>query len=248
MRRAETTATARRIGPLLALDASGNPVLEEDFSGDGELEVSLDGGAFGPTTGTIIEIGQGYYCLEAPEEDAATAKLWIAAKLAGVCEEFVFREDMERSPNGIIAGEADPAERRIGPLLALDEEGEKLDEPALAGVTVEISVNGSPWAAGEGSLAIHDDGYPYYEPTQPEVAARGWICVKISGDCEEFTLREDLVDPLPPEEVVEETPPATAVPVAHDDIPVLDHVALALARLPQQYRGSDDDPTELLTP
>lgn len=41
-------------------------------------------------------------------------------------------------------------------------------------------------------------------------------------------------------------PIAVPIPVEHRDIPILDHVALALARLPQQYRGSDDVPTELL--
>jgi len=45
---------------------------------------------------------------------------------------------------------------------------------------------------------------------------------------------------------VEVTPPGTPVPVVFDDFPVIDPVALALARLPQQYRGSDDVPTELL--
>lgn len=41
---------------------------------------------------------------------------------------------------------------------------------------------------------------------------------------------------------------AVPVPVQHDPIPVIDPVALALARLAQQYRGSDDVPTELLVP
>lgn len=44
-------------------------------------------------------------------------------------------------------------------------------------------------------------------------------------------------------------PPAPApAPVVHAAIDVLDPVFLALSRLPQQYRGADDIPTELLTP
>jgi hypothetical protein len=35
-----------------------------------------------------------------------------------------------------------------------------------------------------------------------------------------------------------------SVPVS--SAPTIDPVALALARLPQQYRGEDDEPTELL--
>lgn len=205
MRRGETVASARRIGPLLALDANGAPVLGEDFAGAGELEQQIDGGAFGASAGVLGEIGNGYYYLEVPEADAAAAQLWIAAKLAIVCEEFVFREDVERVPTGIALNEADPTKRRIGPLLAVDEDGNELDEAALAGVTTEVTINGSAWVAAAGALVIADDGYPHYEADPSEIAQRGWLCVKIDGACEEFTMREDIVGGPPVVAVV--TPP-----------------------------------------
>ena len=229
MRTNEPLAYARRIGPLLALDAFGEPVLGEDFAGAGELEIAADGAEFGAGAGTVGEIGKGYYYYGATFAEAGATR-WLAAKISGPCEEFTFREDVEAAPSGIAIGEPDATKRRIGPLLAVDEDGNELDAAALATVTVEVTINGSALAPAAGSLTMLDDGYPYYVADLSELTERGWIAVLISGTCEDFMMREDVVG-------------AAALPTAlvkHDDTPAAFRVAGDLALTWSNATGNAD--------
>lgn len=204
MKRGETIASARVIGPLLALDEEGEPVEGEDFDGEGELEVSIDGAAFAATEGEIMESGGGYYSLAPTDAEAAAAQRWLAVKLAGVCEEFTLAESVEASPQGITVGETDALKRRIGPLSAVDEDGEDLNDGD--GIVVEVIINGGTLTEAAGELVFGDDGYPYYVADPSELTERGWIAVVISGACEEFCLRQDVVAAAPAITVVSPTP------------------------------------------
>jgi hypothetical protein len=194
MKKNEATASARRIGPLYAADEDGNAITGETFADAGECEVMLNGTDWAAPTGAIVEIGDGYYYYQATEAESANP--WIAVKLAVVCEEFTFRENVERVPAGIKVGESDATKKRIGPLLAVDEDGN-----AVTGETfedageLEVSINGATWDAAAGTITEASDGYYYYTPdTATELVARGWLAVKLAGACEEFTLREDVID------------------------------------------------------
>lgn len=195
MRYGETTSAALRIGPLLALDVNGDPVLGEDFGGAGEFESMENGADFGTPDGTIEEIGGGYYYYQATAPEALLP--WLAIKITGVCQEFTFRENIERVPSGIKVGETDATKRRIGPLLALDASGDPVTGETFAGAgEAEITLNGSAWDDVAGSFVEDADGYYYYiADTATELTARGWGAIKIGGTaCEEFTLRFDIID------------------------------------------------------
>lgn len=195
MKLGEITASRRRVGPLRALNESGNPVLGEDFSGPGELEISVAGADFGAASGTIVEIGDGYYYYEATQTEASTGP-WIAIKISGVCVEFTFEEDVTTKLSGILLDETDATLRYIGPLRFVDaDSGDPLTETDVDSATVEISINGDTWTAPTGSLEFLDDGYLYYAADASEVTEVGWISIKISGVCTEFTFREDVVSP-----------------------------------------------------
>jgi hypothetical protein len=195
MKLGELTASRRRIGPLRALDESGNPILGEDFSGPGELEISLAGAAMIAPSGTITEIGSGYYYYEATETEAQSAP-WIAVKITGVCVEFTFEEDVSIKLNGIIVNETDATLRYIGPLRFLDADtGDPLGALDVAAATKEITINGAAWSAPDGTFVFLDDGYLYYAADATEVTEVGWIAVKLSGTCVEFTFRQDIISP-----------------------------------------------------
>lgn len=195
MKLGETTASRRRIGPLRALDSSGDPVTGEDFSGPGELEISVAGAAYVAALGSIVEIGDGCYYYQATVDDAAVGP-WVAIKIDGVCEEFTLREDVSEQLSGIIVGETDTADLHTGPMWFIDDEGNHLEEADVDDATVEVSINGAPWAAAAGELEFVDSGYVDYIADPTEVAEVGWLAIRITGPCEEVVFREDVVDPL----------------------------------------------------
>jgi phage gp46-like protein len=138
-----TDATWLHVGPLRALDsATGAPVLGEDFSGAGELEVSLTGAPWIAATGTIVEMSGGYYdYVPGPGEYAAPG--WLAVKAAGVCQEFIFRVDIVRGANsptaGVLSGSSDSAALdRISGDLALVWS----NELGSADLSLELDVGG----------------------------------------------------------------------------------------------------------
>lgn len=195
----ETDPDARHVGPLHAVDGDGNPVLGEDFSGAGELEIKVADGAFAAALGTIVETGSGYYYYLATAADALVGP-WIEIKIAGVCQEFTLREDVAAQLGGIIAGETDPDLLVIGSLRFIDADGNPLGAADIAAATKEVSINGAALGAPAGTFSCVEDGYLDYIADPTEVTARGWVAVRISGTCQEIMFREDVVDPLDSDE------------------------------------------------
>ena len=186
----EAIAARRRIGPLHAVDGAGDPVLGEDFSGLDEMLIMVAGGAWSVPTGTMVEIGDGYYYYQAALGDTST-RPWVAIRIAGVCQEFVMRENVTTTTDGAITfNEPTAALRRVGPLHVVDGAGDPI--LTTVGIVFEISINGSAWAAGAGTLTLADDGYVYYEPTVAEISSPGWIAMRLTGTCQEFVYREDI--------------------------------------------------------
>ncbi len=203
----ETDPDRRHVGPLRALDGDGNPVTGEDFSGAGELEISVGGDAFTAALGSVVEIAAGYYYYMATAGDASVGP-WIAIKISGVCQEFTFREDVAEQLSGIIAGETDADLLAVGPLRFVDSDGNPLGSADIAGATKYRSKNGDAWSVPSGSFAVNDDGYLIYTADPSEVFNPGWLAVWISGTCQDFVFREDIVAVSTGDEV---SPTITAV-------------------------------------
>ncbi len=243
MKIGETIASRRRVGPLQAVDSSGDAVTGATFAGAGELELMPAGEAFGAAAGTIGEIGSSWYYYEAALEDAVGP--WFAVKLAGVCEEFAYQEDVAEIQEGIVAGETDVEALTIGPIPIVDEDGEPL--ASIVGIDVDLSLTGSPWDAPGGTLQLGDDGFAYYVAAPSEAVQPGWIALRLTGACEEVVFVQEVVVPVVVVSPGPELPdPPTAISVVHSSPTYHLVVAAALDRLPQQYRGDDDVPTELL--
>lgn len=188
----EATATARRIGPIKAIDADGNPVV--DFSAGGAKEISVNDGAFGAAGGAVVAIGgtAGYVYYQASLADASV-RGFVDLKLAGSAQGVTLREEVEIAPQGIPVGTNDAALLHSGAIRLVDDAGNKL--ASLVGVVVEVTINGSNWAAPAGNLTLIEAGYADYAPNASEVVNRGWLAVKVSGVCQEFVFRVDITDP-----------------------------------------------------
>ncbi len=214
----ETVASSRRIGPLKAVDGSGNPVV--DFSAPGSVTVSVNDGAFVAAGGTITVIGGGYVYYNATAGDASV-RGFITVKLDVVCVEHTFREEVELAPQGIIVNEPAGALRRVGPLRVVDVNGNEL--ASLVGVTVEVSRNGAAWAAPAGATTLIEAGYADYAAAAADVSSIGWVAVKLTGACQEFVFRSTVVA-----ETVLGTGSGPTVPVEGED-------TVAIAR----FQGGD---------
>ncbi|HUS27618.1 MAG TPA: hypothetical protein VMZ53_03895 [Kofleriaceae bacterium] len=186
----EAVAIARRIGPIRCVDSDGIPVTS-GFGTAGAVEISVNDGAFIAALGSITVIGGGYVYYNATPADASV-RGFVSVKLEGICQESTFREEVERSPQGIPAGTADAALCRVGPLRIVDADGVEL--ASLAGITCEISINGSAWAAPSGLLVLTEAGYADYVAALSETASVGWLAVKLTGACQEFAMRATVVD------------------------------------------------------
>lgn len=185
----ESDASARRIGPLRCIDSDGNPVTT-GFGTAGAVEVSVNDGAFAAAGGTITVIGGGYVYYNATAGDASV-RGFISVKLEGICQEFTFREEVEEEPDGIPVDTTDADLRHVGPMRIVDNEGVEI--ATLVGITCEISINGSAWAAPAGTLTLMENGYADYAATLAEVGDRGWIAVKLTGTCQESVFRATIV-------------------------------------------------------
>lgn len=221
MRTGETDTTLIRIGPLKCVDTNGDAVIGESFGGAGEAELSINDGAFSAlTTETVEEIGDGYYYLQGIAANAAT-RGFVAFKLSGPCVETTFREDVEDEPDGIPVGTADADDLHIGPIAVFDTDGVALS--SVAGITVETSINGSAWAAAAGVLSMTpENGYADYVPHATDVAAEGWIVVKVTGTCREFAIRQTITASADADAPVESvvSPAEGTIPGDFDDATV----------------------------
>jgi hypothetical protein len=196
MKLGQPDTTARRIGPLRAFIGAA-PVLLEDFSGAGEAEISTNDADFVACTGTFTSIGDGFYFYAPPIAEVSTEG-FVVIKISGVCDEFTLREEIESAPQGIPAGTADATWLHAGPLYAV------LGGAAVTGETfngageIEVSINGAAWQAAGGAVAEMSLGYYDYVPSSAEVAAPGWLAVKITTVCDEYVIRVDVTDRFVP--------------------------------------------------
>jgi phage gp46-like protein len=197
----ESTATARRIGPVKAVDGSLAAVV--DFSAPGSALLSVNNGAWAAPTGAIVPIlepddspsGLVYYQAELPD---AAAQGFISLRLADVCLERVFTEAVEPRPQGIPAGTNDVDLLHVGPLEAKDVDG----NPVTGGVGIDvyISINGAKLELPSNAITeildgVTDRGFYDLALDPTEATAQGWIIVRLSGACQEFVYRQDIVDP-----------------------------------------------------
>lgn len=230
MKLGETDPTLLRIGPIRVADSNGDPVLGEDFSGPGEAEINVNDGPFGAIAGTIEEIGASYYYLQAVPADAAT-RGFVDIKLSGPCDEVTLREEVEEEPQGIPVGSTDPDDLHVN-LRLVDSNGVAL--VSTAGVVLEITINGSTWAAASGALSLTDPGYGDYVPVAGDVAAAGWFAIKATGACQEFTIRTAVVQPRD-----------VAAPLVTVVSPTPGVAAGAPGGFPANYRTAKDTPIVL---
>jgi phage gp46-like protein len=198
--------TPQPIGPLRCVDVGGNPVL------DPTVEISINGGAFVAATGAIVDIGDGFVYYDPDPEDCDELGFAVI-RLSGTAVESTHREEIEEAPQGIPVGTDVAAWLHIGPLHAVDSGGTAVTGETFAGAgEIEISLSGAAWTAALGSIVELDGGLYDYIPDPSEVGDVGWAAVKISGVCETFVLRADVVEetvlggspvsvPVQPEEV-----------------------------------------------
>ena len=195
MRLGETDPSARRIGPIRALDGTGTPIT--DFSTPGDVIVKVNDGAWVNAAGSVVvindELGSpsGYVYYQATAADASV-RGFIVVDLPNASGSDPMREEVELFPQGIPVGTSNPSLLVVGPLRATDGTG----APVLGGVGIvtAVCINGAAWAAPGGTLAEASGGYYDYIPPVGEATARGWLAVKITGSCREFVLRVDIVD------------------------------------------------------
>lgn len=185
----ETSATARRIGPIRCVDAAGTPVTV-GFGTAGAVEVSVNDGSFVAALGTITVIGSGYVFYDATAADASVAG-FITVKLEGICVESTLTEYVEARPQGIVTSTADATMRHVGPLRIVDVDSVELT--TVAGITCEVSQNGAGWVAAAGVLSLIESGYADYAATIADVTAVGWLAVRLTGACQEVVSRVDVV-------------------------------------------------------
>lgn len=202
----ETTASARRVGPIKAVDGSFAPVT--DFSPAGSVQKLVNGGAWSnvdaSVAGVIVPIldtvgapsGLVYYQGSAGD---AGAEGGFTIKLSGVCLERAFTEWVEARPQGIPYGSTDADLLHAGPLEAKDADGNPVT--GGVGIIVELSVNGAQLQVPLNALVELTGGSTdgYYDlpldPSELPSGAAGWTMVRIYGACQEFVMRVDVVDP-----------------------------------------------------
>lgn len=201
MKLEETTASARRIGPLKAVDEDGNAAT--DFSAPGSKLVSVNNGAWSEADGAVVPIlepddspsGLVYY--QGTADDAGTQG-FASIRLADVCVERVFTEYVEPLPQGIPAGTTDATLLHVGPLEAKDDDGNPVT--GAVGIDVHITINGAKLQVPTNALTeildgVTDRGFYDLELDPSEVTDIGWVTVRLSGACQEFVMRVDVVDP-----------------------------------------------------
>ena len=201
MKLEETAAAARRLGPLKAVDEDDNPVV--DFTASGAKLVSVNNGAWAAAGGSVVPIlepddspsGLAYY--QGTAGDAGTQG-FVSLRLAEVCLERVFTEYVEPRPQGIPAGTTDATLLHLGPLEAKDAGGNPVT--GGAGIDVHITINGAKLQLPTNAITeildgVTDRGFYDLELDPSEVTDIGWVTVRLSGACQEFVMRVDVVDP-----------------------------------------------------
>lgn len=96
-------------------------------------------------------------------------------------------------------GETDATLLRIGPLKAVDSNGDAvIGEDFAAAGEAELSINDAAWADADvpGTRTVEEigDGYYYLQGIAADAAARGFVSFKLDGACIETIFREDVED------------------------------------------------------
>lgn len=247
-RQSEPTQANRMWPFVVTNDASGDP--DATVVDHTNLQRQKLGGAFANLTNDPIQLtgitGAWWVELAVPDLDTP-GPLGLRAEKAGI-RTVVTWEDVDIVPPrpDYFVGEPD-ASRRVFPFVMTDvPNGDPLETP-IDKTNVQIFKFGALEAvnvATDPAVVAGQDGARELTFTQAEIDTPGPMCVCISKPGTIRTIiafvfvgqRSIAVAP------VVTPPPTPATPTVVNPI-VRDHVAEALARLPQQFRGTVDKPT-----
>lgn len=222
--------------PIYIVDGTGAGVEGIDISA--EAEVSRDGGAFGPALGLWAEVGDGAYWYS-PSPVELAAKLLVLRVDDAV--PYLFSQTLPLVYD-IKAGATGAATYipfyLVNPTTGVAVTGASpnmmLDEAQL-----RVSYGGALWSNGNGSWHEIGEGTYYYAPDPGEVATGDLLMVKVAIPGTVTTLYAVQISPAVP--AIPPTVPVFSPAVEPDDPAYVDHVALALGRMCQQFRGNEDE-------
>ncbi len=240
----ETDPTKRRI-PLTILTSDGSTLATSVDTASPAPAVQVARGSAtlvsaGGSLGHVSNESRLHY-YEASAAEAMTAGFLLtvvtqANILTAIAYDFV--------GSCFSVGETDPSKLRL-PLTIYDSSS----PPALAtGVTatgsqLQSQINGAAFANDGGSLVEIGNGAYYWQATAASAVSAGRAYVKV--DVPGFGVAMAWVDiSAATGSTVVVTPPALATPIVADltiapGIQTIDLIALALSRLPHQYRGAN---------
>lgn len=188
---------------------------------------SIDGSALAAGAGTTGEIGLGAYWYDAPLIELSGRLLAMRA-VAGAHRPFLYTTktplEFDFSSNA--------AERHV-PIYLVDDAGDPVTGVAPEGAELQVSIDGAAWVDAEGDFSPIGSGLYDYEPTDDE-AAPGLLLVKVDHeDARPYVYAAliagpDTPTPTPPEPI--------PVPIVYGDEEYVDHVQLAIDRLPEQFK------------
>lgn len=232
MRFAEPVAALRRI-PAYLVDEFGAGVTGVVPTG-AELRVSKSGAALGNAGGTWAEVGSGFYYYEATLAEVTTASyLLLRVAVTGV-RPYVFATDIgDRIPVGALA----PA-RRI-PLYLVDASGDPVAGLTFQADDVQLSLDGATFVEGAGTFGESGDGAYFYELAATELVEGPGLLRFEDQEGESVQVYVYTWDVRPAGVALAAVPdPIEAPAITDGNVPTIDHVTAALARLPHQYRGT----------
>ncbi len=185
----ESTASARRIPVLMRHATTRVYTASLTFAG-AEIQISKNGSAWTNAGGSVVEfggsgMGAGAYYYQASAGDVDTLG-WIEIKATKTgMDPYRYLVPVRiRSDGDIDQGDESADTRRLPIELRDDVTSDYDDGETFTGSEIQISVNGSAWANGLGTVSEIGDGSYFYEADPTEVASRGILTIKAdkSGD------------------------------------------------------------------
>lgn len=223
--------------PIFIVNSSGDGVTGLTFA-TSDIVTAIDGGAYDESTGTSDEIGYGLYFYEAADADISGSSLRVLAEKSP----HVPFELATPIPVLIEFRAGTTGDERFIPLRLVDASNEGIDDadPDPDADDLLVSIDGAEPIAATGTwINIGSGGY-WYDPSEAERETPGMFALIVRGVGDGVTpLPKPLVvvcyigDPVP---VVPEPPTPIAVPITYGDPEYVDHVQLAIDRLPQQFK------------
>lgn len=234
--RDEPTAALRRV--FLTIYEDDRSTLATDAADGlaaGHLQITKNGAAFVNSLGTLTHVGDGLYYFEPPVDEVDTdGFLGLKFERTGYATTAAFAPIEHMFATGSTA----PNRLRL-PLTIRDADGELAAGATAAGAELQVTINGSAFDDAGGTLEPIGSGFYYYQGVPADAAEDGMIVLKYEKDGYTTSHSWFVVESAGEEEVVEAAAP-TPIPVAItevSDVDEQDHVAVALARIPQQFRG-----------